>query len=91
MTQQREDWISPNTVNKIDARKEREWQWTQPDKSSKGKTQKDYYRHKEGLRSISGHKRDYIDNLAKQAKETDRGSGKLERVVLVHGHQEALK
>ncbi|XP_062587192.1 uncharacterized protein LOC134248835 [Saccostrea cucullata] len=68
---QHKEWISGDTMRKVEERKEKKAVLnTSRTRSAKTEAQEDYTAtDKEVKKSIRGDKRDYIDNLAKQAEE----------------------
>ena len=82
-TQQKE-WISQDTIQKIEARKEKKEVWNKSQtRAAKAKAQEDYSAaNREVKKSIRMDKRDYIDSLARQAEEA-AGQGNLKDLYMI--------
>ena len=80
---QHKEWISADTILKLEERKMKTALNTSRTRSAKKKAQKEYTTtDREVKRSIRKDKRDYIDNLASQAEEA-AGQGNLKDLYLV--------
>ena len=81
---QHKEWISADTIHKLETRRERKTVLNNSrTRAAKVKTQEEYTAvDREVKRSIKKDKRDYIDDLARQA-ETAAGQGNLRDLYLV--------
>ena len=80
---QHKEWISADTIHKLETRRERKTAEQQLNKSSHSKAQEEYTASdREVKRSIKKDKMDYIDDLARQA-ETAAGQGNLRDLYLL--------
>src|SRR5579871_1847617 len=73
-TRQHKQWITPETLRKIDIRKERKGKLNDSKtRATKAKAHTAYIQaHKEVRRAIKQDKKTYIDNMAKEAEEAAR-------------------